>query len=360
MALDTEADSYYVYRVKVCLLQVSTRERDCLIDPLSGLDLSPLAELCADRRMLKVVHAGANDIALLRHRHGFTFENLFDTMLAAQVLGLRRPGLAALLQERFGVEQKKAYQTSNWADRPLSAGQLEYAAADSRYLLPLKDQLRAELQAKRRLEEAQEEFERLRFAEHSERAFDAEAFRRVRGAHALSPIGQRVLHDLFELRDRVAARRDRSPHRVLPDHALLALARAQPRTCEELRSVRGLPRWQVEREERELLETIQQARSKGPLPRERRRERGPNGDLRLDGAGRRVFEALRRWRCERAGERDVEESRVLTTGTLRAIARESGLTREKLLGLPGMSPFRVREYGEEILRVVEEARRAQG
>jgi len=356
LAIDTEADSYYAYRVKVCLLQVSTREHDYLIDPLAGLELGPIGELCADRRILKVFHAGANDVALLRHRHGFAFEGLFDTMLAAQVLGLRRPGLAALLSERFGVVQSKAFQTSDWSRRPLTAGQAEYAAADTHYLLPLKDQLLAELEAKGRLEEAAEDFERLREVEHAERVLDEDAFRRTPGAAALDAPGLRTLHDLFELRDRIAIRRDRSPHRIFPDHALVELARLRPSRREELASVRGLPRWLREREERELLEVIAAARAKGPLPPARRRARHENGELPLGELEREVFEALRGWRRERSAERDVDEARIATTGTLRQIARASGLTRERLLDVPGMSPYRVREYGDDILRVVAEAR----
>src|SRR5262249_49707358 len=154
LAIDTEADSYYAYRVKVCLLQVSTSAGDYLIDPLAGLDLAPLAELAADGAVRKVFHAGSNDIPLLRHHHGFEFVTLFDTMLAAQVLGLRRPGLASLLKDRFGVEQKKTYQTSDWSKRPLSDGQLEYAAGDTRWLLELRDQFERELAAKGRSDEA--------------------------------------------------------------------------------------------------------------------------------------------------------------------------------------------------------------
>jgi ribonuclease D len=356
IAIDTEADSYYVYRVKVCLLQVSTRSGDYLIDPLRGLDLSPIGELCADPRVLKVFHAGANDVALLRHHHDFAFTNLFDTMLAAQVLGLKRPGLAALLKERFDVEQKKTYQTSDWGQRPLTDGQLQYAAADTRYLLELKDQLRRELVEKSRFEEALEDFERLRTAEHAERVYDPDAFRRAPGAHAFGPVEMRVLQELYLLRDRIAARRDRSPHRIFPDHALAALAHAQPATRDELQLIRGLPRWQLERDERELLQTIATARAKGPLVRERRAPRGPNGELPLGEEDKRVFEALRQWRRTRASAREVEESRVATTGTLRLIARERTITPASLRGIPGMSPFRVREYGDEILKVVAEAR----
>jgi ribonuclease D len=357
IAIDTEADSYYAYRVKVCLLQISTRDGDYLIDPLAGLDLAPLAEIGANAEVRKVFHAGSNDVALLRHHHGFEFVNLFDTMLAAQVLGLRRPGLASLLQERFGVEQKKTYQTSDWGKRPLTEGQLEYAAADTRYLLPLRDQFEKELAAKGRSDEAREEFDKLAFVHYTEREFDPDSFRRAPGAERLDATGLRVLHDLFLLRDRIAAQRDRSPHRVFPDRALVEVAWLKPRSPQNLRGVPGLPRWQVERDERALLETVASALEAGPLDRERRpRTRHGEGEAPLRDDEKRVFEALREWRTRRAAERDVDESRVATSGTLRNIARADGLSLERLATVPGMSPYRVREYGEEILRVVAGAR----
>jgi superfamily II DNA helicase RecQ len=123
--------------------------------------------------------------------------------------------------------------------------------------------------------------------------------------------------------------------------------------------VNGLPRWQLERDEAELLETIRAARAMGPLQRPPRSPRNGHGELPLGEQEKRVFEALRNWRRERALARDVDESRVATTGTLRQIAREPALTRERLAEVPGMSRFRLREYGEEILRIVDESRRGR-
>ncbi len=352
LAIDTEADSYYVYRVKVCLLQLSTRQGDWLIDPLSGIDLAPLGELCADPSLLKVMHAGSNDVGLLKKTHRFDFSNVFDTMLAAQVLGLRRPGLAALLLERFNVEQKKAYQTSDWGKRPLSEGQLHYAAGDTRFLLPLRDQLLAELQAKGRLEEAQEDFVKLTSAEQSEREFDPDAWQRAPGALDLDPRSMQVARELFALRDRIASRRDRSPHRIFRDDVLVAIARACPQDRSQLASLPSVAGWQIERDANDLLAAVERGLAAGDYVRERRRPRGIEGEAPLTDRDRRRFDALRDWRRARAQQRDVEESRVATTGTLRAIAREERLDRERLAQLPGMSPFRVREYGDEILALL--------
>lgn len=356
LAIDTEADSYYAYRVKVCLIQVSSRTDDWLIDPLAGLDLRPFGALCADPAIRKVLHAASNDVALLRQHDGFAFANVFDTMVAAQVLGLRRPGLASLLLERFGVEQKKTFQTSDWSKRPLTDGQLHYAAADTRYLLRLKDQLEDELRATGRVEEALEDFVRLCEAEQTERGFDPDAWQRAPGAQTLDPRRIQVLRELFVLRDQLASQRDRAPHRVFRDDLLVALAQLCPADRAALRPLQRSGGWQLERDADVVVAAVARGLAQEPYVRERRRGRPVEGDLPLSEREKRVFEALREWRRQRAAQRDVEESRVATTGTLRNIARAAeGLDRGRLAGVEGMSPFRLREYGDEIVSVAVRA-----
>jgi ribonuclease D len=356
LAIDTEADSYYAYRVKVCLIQVSSRTEDWLIDPLTGLDLRPFGALCADPAIRKVFHAASNDVALLRRIDGFSFANLFDTMVAAQVLGLRRPGLAALLFERFGVDQKKTFQTSDWSRRPLTEGQLHYAAADTRHLLPLMDQLGAELLACGRAEEAAEDFVRLETAEQTERGFDPDAWQRAPGAFELDPRRIQVLRELFLLRDQLAAARDRAPHRVFRDDLLVALARACPGDRAGLRPLRRAGGWQPDRDGDQVLEAVRRGLAQEPWVRQRRQRRPGEVEVALSEPEKRVFEALREWRRERARQRDVEESRVATTGTLRNISRAAhGLDCSRLSGVEGMTPFRVREYGEEIVAIAARA-----
>lgn len=357
LAIDTEADSYYCYRVKVCLLQVSTRDHDWLVDPLQGLDLRALRPVCADPAVRKVIHAASNDVALLRHAAALEFVNVFDTMIAAQVLGLRRPGLGALLQERFGVVQEKSLQTSDWRRRPLSREQLEYAAADTRFLLPLHDQLRADLIAKGRLEEAEEDFGRVARAEHTERVLDPDAWKRAPGAFELDPTRVSVLRELYAARDAISAERDTAPHRVLRDEALVAIARELPRNRDELGRMRRSAGPAAMRDADVLLEAVRRGLAAPPW-RPERRKRGDHEEAPMGDRERRVFEALREWRRERARARDVEESRVATTGLLRALAREPALTKERIGAVAGMTPFRVREYGDEIVAVAAQAAEA--
>ncbi|MEW6283252.1 MAG: ribonuclease D, partial [Candidatus Eremiobacterota bacterium] len=172
LGLDLEMDSYYSYFEKVCLVQLSTERSDFLIDPLAELDLSPLAPFLADPSTVKVLHAGENDIPYLRGPLGFEVNNIFDTYLAARVLGCPRCGLASLLQEHFGVVLDKDMQTADWRVRPLPEAQMEYARMDTRYLLPLRDKMRELLAENEMEEQARSEFDRITRLEHTPRQFD--------------------------------------------------------------------------------------------------------------------------------------------------------------------------------------------
>ena len=145
LALDTESDSLYRYYYKVCLIQVSTPAIDYVVDPLHLPDLAAFGSLMADPAIEKVFHAAENDILVMKRDLGFRFCNIFDTMLAARILGWPRVGLAALLAEHFGIELDKRTQLTDWGQRPLTPVQLSYAGLDSHYLLPFRDLLHQEL-----------------------------------------------------------------------------------------------------------------------------------------------------------------------------------------------------------------------
>ncbi|MCA1658536.1 MAG: ribonuclease D, partial [Verrucomicrobiaceae bacterium] len=158
IAVDTEADSLHCYFEKLCLVQVSVPGHDYLIDPLAGFDLKPLAETLAGK---EIVLQGADfDLRLLRRSLGFFATRIFDTVIAARLLGLRAFSLAALVERYFGVVLTKGSQKANWAQRPLPRQMAEYAMNDTRYLLPLAEKLEAELRERGRLEWFQQSCQR--------------------------------------------------------------------------------------------------------------------------------------------------------------------------------------------------------
>ncbi|MDQ3101420.1 MAG: ribonuclease D, partial [Bacteroidota bacterium] len=147
LALDTEASSFHRYRERVCLIQISDREQTLLIDPLSISDLSPLRVLLADKKMEVVIHDADYDLRILARHHDIRVENVFDTLVAAELLNEPEIGLAALLGRYLGIEVDKKFQKADWSRRPLPAPMLEYAAGDTSHLILLRDILADQLKA---------------------------------------------------------------------------------------------------------------------------------------------------------------------------------------------------------------------
>jgi ribonuclease D len=345
LALDTESDSLYRYYYKVCLIQVSTRCADYLVDPLRLPDLMPLGALLANPRVEKVFHAAENDILLLKRDFDFRFACIFDTMLASRILGRPRVSLAALLSEHFGVQLNKRAQLTDWGHRPLSHEQLNYARLDSHYLLPLRDLLSERLRARRRWREAQESFLALPEIVPEEKSFDPDGFWRNKGARDLGQRELAILRELYLWRDRQARVMDRPPFKVLNDALLVRLSREQPRQSGEL----PLNAAQTRRFGQEILAAIARGQA-APTPQFPARLRSGNG--RPDPKTMALYDRLRAWRTRRAAERGVEPDVVLTNDVLMAIARAAPSGLEELVALGVLGTWKLEEYGTDLLAIV--------
>ena len=229
LAVDTESNSMFAYRERICLLQIAHRDGVLILDPLAVADLSALGPLLAGPDTVKTFHGASYDLACLYRGYGFQIENLFDTEIAARFLGFPNTSLAATLQSGLDVTIPKnaALQRSDWSRRPLPPAALEYAAADVRHLLPLADQLRNRLQTLGRLPWVAEECQRLTEAATRPPAAAAEpAFLRVKGAYRLAPRELAALQELWHFRESEAERRDLPPFKVIGNDTLVHLAQA--------------------------------------------------------------------------------------------------------------------------------------
>lgn len=235
VALDTEADSFHHYFEKVCLLQLARAGKAWLVDPLAGLDLAPLFELLSSRRLL--LHGADYDLRLLSRGYGFHPREIFDTMLAAQLLGLKEIGLAALLHGRLGVTLDKSSQRADWSRRPLTAQLVTYAAADVLHLHELVALLETDLSARGRLEWHAEECARLLSQDLSPAPEDPETDWRIKGSNALSARERAFLRELWAAREERARALDLPPFRVLHNETLLSLARKAAAGEQELGSL---------------------------------------------------------------------------------------------------------------------------
>jgi ribonuclease D len=196
--------------------------RDYLVDPLAGFDLSPLAAALADK---EIVLQGADfDLRLLKRAMDFTASRVFDTVIAARLLGIREFSLAALVERYFGVTLKKGSQKANWAQRPLPREMAEYAVNDTHYLLPLANQLEEELQEKGRYEWFQQSCQRALAQSSVLRVRDEEEAWRISGAGTLPPRAAAILRALWQWRDREAQAADRPSFHILQNHLLLQAA----------------------------------------------------------------------------------------------------------------------------------------
>lgn len=258
VAIDTEGDSFFRYREKTCLIQMTALGQDVIIDPFAVADLSPLAAVLADASCTKILHDAGYDLICLKRDYNFDVVNIFDTMLASRLLGARHFGLAALLQEHFGFSADKRYQRSDWSRRPLTEGQLNYARYDTHYLPQLRAILAAALEEGGRSQWAREEFVRL--PANAERAIrtasQSVGFWRITGAKTLSPEARGRLRQLFLARERIAQRLDRPTFKVLSDDVLLALAVAPPAPGEAISPRPGLRDNAVRRFGAELTRTL--------------------------------------------------------------------------------------------------------
>jgi ribonuclease D len=238
VAVDTESNSFHVYRERICLLQISTPAADYIVDPFA-VDVEPLGAVLCDGRET-VFHGADYDVRCMKREYGWALPRLFDTMAAARRLGRAGLGLSALVESHFGVRLSKANQRSDWGRRPLTREQIAYAALDTHFLLPLHDLLAGELAQRGALDEARREFDRIAAAEPRERVFDGEGWRRLKGARDLDPEGRRVLAALWLAREEQARASDRPPFKVLAEPTMVEVARRRPRTAAELESVPGV------------------------------------------------------------------------------------------------------------------------
>ena len=341
LALDTEGASFHRYVDRIYLIQLSTRERHAIIDPLPIATPAGLGALVEDPAVEIVFHDADYDLRLLRQDYGWQVRNVFDTRIAAQLLGLKAFGLAALLERSFGIKLDKKHQRADWSMRPLTADMLDYAAQDTMHLLGLRDVLRAELEAKGRLAWAAEEFARLETIAWA--AEDpAAAFLRIKGTRDLTRRELALFRELVQWRDATALALDRATFRVVGNETLFELARLAPRTRDALGKVKGMPRGILERAGEAILEAIGRglAVPEAELPRfpkSPRWDRDPDFDHKVG--------ALKAVRDAAATRLDLDPGVLCSRERLEAVVRLLPREVDDLTRIPEFRRWQIAEMG---------------
>lgn len=347
IAVDLEMDSLHHYREKVCLVQVSTRQQNWLIDPLALTSLEPLAAPLSDPEILVVMHGADYDIRSLHRDYGIEVRNLFDTMLAARFLGIGEFGLAALLRARFGIELDKKYQKADWSKRPLSREMCAYAMADTSDLLPLYDQFREELAAKGRLEWLAEEGNIVCQARVTEK--DGPLFLYCKGAGKLRGHTLAILEELLQLRDRQSELLDRPPFKVLSADTLIEVAEIKPRTVSELSLIKGMTSGQLQRHGAGILAAVERGiampeHSLPKFPRSAKKEVLERVKERL--------RCLKVWRERFSCELGLDPGVLAPNWLLESVADTQSAAREELDLIPGIREWQKRLFGEDLAHVL--------
>jgi ribonuclease D len=346
VAVDTEAASFHRYRDRIYLIQLSTRDRTAVVDPLAVSDLSALGSLLVDPAVEVVFHDADYDLRILNRDYGFQATSLFDTRIAAQLLNEPGVGLAALLEKYQGINLDKKYQRADWSVRPLLPGMLAYAADDTRYLPKLRDVLAEQLRTAGRWSWAKEEFGLLEAVRWSPAGPPEEAYLRIKGARTLKGHQLAVLRELFAWREAVASQLDRAPFRVLQNEAMLTLSRAMPTDPAALQEAKALSPDQLRRRGPELLEAIARG-TRAPLESLPVFERGkrPSPDPAFDAR----LERLKQVRNAVAERLNLAAGVLCPNGLLEAIARMVPTRVEQLAGIPEMRNWQREVVGRELV-----------
>ena len=300
----------------------------------------------------KIFHAGEYDLFVLKRDCRFNFDNLFDTMISAQLLGYNAVGLAALAEKHFGLKLPKDEQRSDWSLRPLRKNQLTYAAADVAYLIPLAERLKKELGTSKRLEWAKEEFLALTRREWPERTFDRLGYLKIKGARKLDISSLAVLRELYLIRDKRARDIDRPAFKVLGNGALLEIAQVRPTTLSLLGNIKGITELILRRLGPEILKAIDRGKKRGHGPIPKLESATPR--RRMDRKGERRVARLKKWRTARAKELNLDLGVLCPNSGLEAIAAANPQETTDLLELSELKSWFRNEFGQEVVIVLQE------
>jgi len=341
LALDTEGASFHRFLDRIYLLQLSTRDRSAIIDPLPIGSPAGLGDLLQSKDIEVVFHDADYDLRLLHQDYGWHVTNIFDTRIASQLLGIKSFGLAALLEQYFDVKLDKKHQRADWSMRPLTPDMLEYAAQDTRYLLQLKDHMKAELERRGRLRWAQEEFARLE-GTRWEAEESMEGFLRLKGARDLSRRELAVLREVANWRDVVAAELDRATFRVMGNEALFELARRNPRSVSELAAIKGMPKGMIERAGSDIVAAVRRGMEvpEAELPKFPKGQRW-NKDRDFDDRVAR----LKAVRDAAATRLELDPGVLCSRERLENVARSGAKTLDDLATVPDLRRWQIEEMG---------------
>lgn len=345
LAIDTESNSLFAYRERVCLVQISTPLTDYLVDPLALTDLSPLAPIFANRDQQKIFHAAEYDVICLKRDYKFEINNIFDTMIAARILGEPQVGLGSLLTTYFSIILDKRFQRADWAKRPIPPAMLDYARMDTHFLFALKAVVEGKLIENDLLELAIEDFNLVSRVSQPVIEPNGKSCWKVSGANRINPREAAILQALCAYRDQYAQKVDLPHFKVLSNDLLVEISQRAPLTKEELSQVPGMSERLFKRHADGLLKAMDAGENAPPPARQQRARPDPSMLVRLN--------ALHDWRKELGKKLKVESDVILPRDYMEKIAARNPRDLAELKNIMAMLPWRYQQYGKTILGIIQ-------
>ncbi len=352
IALDCEAAGFHRYSDRLCLVQLTHDERTYLLDPLSvdlGGVLRPILE-DPDREV--VMHGADFDLRLLDRDLDINLRGLFDTQIAASILGVDGIGLQSLLERTLDVQLSKKYQRADWAQRPLPDEMLKYAALDTHHLLTLADELARELREEGRMEWAREEFvelEKIRYEEPD----DEDPAARLKAARDMTDREVHRLREALLWRDEIARERDRAPFRVANDSVLIQAARQPPASVEALINIRGMNRGLARQEGEGLVRRLQAVESLADHEVQGLPPRDYSGRGRPPPEVQDRMRALKQVRNQRAADLGIDRGTLLPNALLEELALEPPDDAKEVSRVPGIRSWQAEVLGGDLVQALE-------
>ncbi len=365
-AIDTEADSLHHYIEKFCLLQISIANEDYVIDPLSGIDLTRLAEILSQKHL--ILHAASFDIRLIARRYPvFRPRVVFDTMIGAQLLNYDGHGLADLAKRHCNVALSKSSQKADWSERPLNDKLLTYAMNDTHYLHAIYTAMQDELVALGRLDWHKETCARMLESALEVRSqslnsdttcqnlrTDSNEYAwQIKGCKSLSPPGLSILKKLWQWREKEASDKDKPPFKILNADYLLSIAAWYEKNAgQDVATMPKAPR-NIKGEHRDVLNRIlSEVNLSHTEPYVGSAKRGGKPSPRLNAKQKQSFDKLREARQAIAESLKLHPSLVATNATLETIIVKSPKTTEDLAKLECLMNWQIEIAGEKFLKAL--------
>ena len=348
IAFDVEADSLYHFKEKVCLIQLATKKKQVVIDPLQIQDLSPLKILFLNRDIKKIFHGADFDIRSLYRDFNIEIKNLFDTRIASMFLGIRETSLDAVLKQRFNISLNKKYRKKDWSERPLPEEMIEYAVNDTIYLIKLTEILEKELKEIDRISWVYEECEvlsKVRPALLNSKPL----FMKFKGAGRLNRRSLAVLEALLQFRLSVAEKKDKPLFKIIDNNSLMKIVKEHPVNKRQLEIIKALSQKQIDMYGDAMVKAVNNSLMllETALPFYPRREAPalpPEVKLKA--------KAIKRWRDSKAKEIGLDPAIICNKRIINSIAIQNPAYFKDLSKIKEMKNWQKKEFGKDIVAIL--------